>query len=332
MELKVQYPVTLVRTGRIDPRAKWMTAIYDVIRQQIPTRVIRILHPSLPAVAHPLGRLQMRFRERRDWLTHIPTNMYAFLLRERPRCPTVISCYDIGARWTAMRLHLADRVLVSARQVRDELATVTKLPREPDVVYLAVPPIYRPADVPRQPNQILFVGTEQRRKNLEGLFRILARVRRSHPATLVKVGGPSAERPRLKRLAAELGIADHIVWRDFVPEQELVSLYQTSTVHVVPSFLEGFSMPCLEAMSTGCPLIASNLTAVPEVVGDGGLLLDPGAEEAWADAILRVFQDPAFARDLSRRGIERSHAFSAQRSAEQTLRIYREVWEERGGR
>lgn len=331
MALQAQYPVTLVRTGQIDPRAKWLTAIYDEIRQRIPTRLIPLFHPPIPAIGHLLCRLQMRIRERTDTITHIPTNMYAFLLRERPRCPTVISCYDIGARWTAMRLHLADRVLVSARQIKEELESVTKLPRDPEVVYLAVPPTYRPTDLPRKPNQILFVGTEQKRKNLEGLFRVLARVLRSHPATLVKVGGPSPERARLKRLAADLGIEKHIVWRDFVEEEELVSLYQTSTVHVVPSFLEGFSMPCLEAMATGCPLIASNLTAIPEVVGDGGLLLDARAEEAWADSILRIFQDPAFAHDLSRRGIERSRAFSARKSAEQTLRIYGEVWEEWGG-
>ena len=126
-------------------------------------------------------------------------------------------------------------------------------------------------------------------------------------------------------LANELGISDHLVWRDFVSEDELLQLYHTSTVTVIPSFLEGFSMPCLEAMSCGCPLIASNLSAIPETVGAGGLTLDPKDEEAWADAILRVLRDPSVARDLSRRGIERSKAFSAEQSAARTLRVYEEL-------
>ena len=330
MPLQAQYPVTWVRSGPVDPRAKWLTAIYDEVSKRIPTRLVPLVNLANPVVGPRLTAFQWRLRERAGALTHIPTNMFSFLLRERARCPTVISCYDLGARWTVDQLHRADRVLVSARQIKDELATLTKLPREPEVVYLAVPSAYKPADVPRRPDQVLFVGTEQKRKNVDGLFRILARVMRTHPITLVKVGKPSAEREPLMRLARELGIQDRVVWRDFVPEPELVSLYQTSALAVVPSFLEGFSMPCLEAMSTGCPLIASNLTVIPEIVGDGGLLLDPADEEAWADAILRIIQEEGFARELSRRGIERSHAFSAVKSADQTLRIYREVWQEWG--
>lgn len=331
MPLRAQYPVTLVRAGRVDPRAKWFTAIYDEIAKQIPTRLIRLFFAPIPSLAPPLCRFQMRFLERRDRITHIPTNAYSFLLRKRPKCPTVITCYHVGPPRTMQPLAFADRVLISARQLQAGLEATVKLPHEPQVVYLAVPPVYRPADVPREPSQILYVGTEQRRKNVEGLFRIFARVVRDRPATLVKIGKPGPERPHLQALARELGIEKQVVWRDFVSEEELVRLYQTSTVAVVPSFLEGFSMPCLEAMSTGCPLIASDLTAVPEIVGSGGLLLSPRAEDEWANAILRILQDPGFAHALSARGIERSHDFSAQRSAEQTIRIYRELWEE-GGR
>lgn len=332
MSLRAQYPVTWVRGGRVDPRAKWFTAIYDEIRLRIPTHLIRLFYSPVPSVAPALCRLQMRVLERRDRITHIPTNAYHFLLRKRPRCPTVISCYHVGPRATMEPLALADRVLVSARQLIPGLESFAKLPHPPEVVYLAVPPIYRPADVSRESHQILYVGTEQKRKNVEGLFRIFARVVKDCPATLVKIGKPGLERPRLSALARELGIQDRIVWRDYVPEDELVRLYQTSTVAVVPSFLEGFSMPCLEAMSTGCPLIASNLTAIPEIVGTGGLLINPSEEAEWADAILRILQEPASARELSARGLARSRDFSPRKSADQTLRVYDEVWEDWGGR
>ncbi len=331
MPLRAQYPVTLVRAGKVDPRAKWFTAIYDEIARRIPTHLIRLFHPPFESFAPSLLRFQMRVLERRNRITHIPTNAYSFLLRPRSRCPTVITCYHVGPRKTMEPLRYADRVLISARQLKAGLEATVQLPHEPEVVYLAVPPAYHPADLPREPNQILYVGTEQRRKNVEGLFRILARVVKEQPMTLVKVGRPGPERPRLEALARELGIEKRIVWRDFVAEEELVRLYQTSTVAVVPSFLEGFSMPCLEAMSTGCPLIASDLTAVPEIVGGGGLLLSPRLEDAWADAILRIVQEPAFARDLSLRGIARSRDFSAAASADRILAIYRELWTERGG-
>lgn len=331
MTVRAQYPVFGRRTPGFDVRAKWFTALFDEIRERIPTRLLRLLYVPASPATHTFYRLQMRFLEDPSVVTHITTNMHSFLLRRRHRSPTVITCYDIGLRWTVERLPLADRVIVSVRQIRDELETVTKLPHEPEVVHLAVPATYAPADLPREPSVILFVGTEQRRKNVDGLFRIFARVNREVPTTLVKVGPRSADRPRLEALARELGIQDRIVWRDFVPEDEMLRLYHTSTVTVVPSFLEGFSMPCLEAMSTGCPLVASNLTAIPEVVGQGGLLLDPRDEVGWAEAILRILRDPEAAKVLSRRGIERSKAFSAVRSAERILRIYEEVSQRRGG-
>lgn len=329
MSLRAQYPVFGRRTGSFDIRAKWFTAIYDEIRKRIPTELVRLFYVPVSPATHSLYRWQMALLERPEAVTHITTNMHAFLLRRRSRCPTVLTCYDIGPRWTTARLHLADRVIVSAQKIKEELEGVAKLAHEPVVIHLAVPPAYRPADVPRSRSRILVVSTEQKRKNLDGLFRIFARVLRETPATLVKVGVPSPDRPRLRALARELGIENHVEWRDFVNEGDLVRLYQTSTVTVVPSFLEGFSMPCLEAMSTGCPLVASSLSAVPEVVGSGGLLLDPRGEPAWADAIVRIMQDPAVARDLSRRGVERSAAFSAVRSAERVLRVYEEVWSER---
>src|SRR2546428_3192790 len=192
-----------------------------------------------------------------------------------------------------------------------------------------MPPASRPAQVARRQNEVLYVGDDEPRKNVRGFLRTLARVGRGAPAILVKVGAPSPSRGDLQRVAEELGIRDRIVWKDFVSEEELLNLYRTSSVTVVPSFVEGFSMPCLEAMACGCPLVASKLSAIPEVVGDGGLLINPRDEAAWAQAILRVLQEDSFSSDLSRRGIERAQAFSAARSAERMIRVYEEAW---GGR
>lgn len=276
-------------------------------------------------------RAQMRVLEGSDRVTHIISQTQSCLLRRRHRTPTVITCYDLFLPWSLRSLPWAERVIVPSRHVRDELSERISLPHDPEVIPLAVPPNYRAMDAPRRHDQILYVGSEQTRKNVDGLFRIFARVLRGTRATLVKVGGASEARPSLVRLAEQLGIREQVVWKDFASEDELVDLYRTSTVTVVPSFREGFSMPCLEAMSCGCPLIASNRTSIPETVASGGLLLDPTDETAWAEAILRVLRDPAAARDLSRRGIERSRAFSAEESASRTLRVYEDLWAHRGG-
>jgi len=325
MVLEIQYPVFGYRSVGLDVRAKWFTSWYEEIRQRVPTRFVRLFYIPTSRATYWIYRQQLRLLERPTALTHIITQMESFLLRRRNKCPTVITCYDLSVPRTLEFLRYADRVIVPARQVKELLVEAVRLPHEPTVIPLAVPPAYRPADVPRVRDRVLNVGTEQARKNVEGLFRIFARVLREMPATLVKVGAASDARPRLVNLANELGISDHLVWKDFVSEDELLQLYHTSTVTVIPSFLEGFSMPCLEAMSCGCPLIASNLSAIPETVGAGGLTLDPKDEEAWADAILRVLRDPSVARDLSRRGIERSKAFSAEQSAARTLRVYEEL-------
>ena len=330
--LRAQYPILGRRRIGFDARQNYIRAIHDEIAKRIPTRFIRLVYLPVSDATTLLYRWQMRLLEDPDAVTHITTNSHSFLLRRRPRCPTVITCYHIGRRETNERLRYADRVICSTEYVKAELTSMITPAHEPAVVHLAVPPNFAPAEVPRQPSQILFVGTEQPRKNVDGLFRIFARVLKASPARLVKVSPPSPERPRLEDLARRLGISRDIEWKDFTPEETLIELYRTSTVTVVPSFHEGFSMPCLEAMSTGCPLIASDLTAIPEIVRDGGVLLDPRDEEAWVTTILRVFQNPAFSRDLTHRGIERSRAFSAIASAQQTLRIYEEVWHERRGR
>ena len=328
--LRVQYPILGRRTPGFDVRSKWITAIYDEIRRTIPSELLRLFFVPVSAATGWSYRLQMRLLERPDAVTHVTTQMQSFLLRRRPRAPTVITCYDLTVPWTLERLPFADRVIVAARDVGRQLSEAVRLPHDPEVIPLAVPPTYAPANLPRTTGQILFVGTEQPRKNVEGLFRIFARVARQTPVTLVKVGARSSARPRLEALARELGIDGRLVWKDFVSEGDLVRLYQTSALTVVPSFVEGFSMPCLEAMAAGCPLIASNLSAIPETVGSGGLLIDPRDEDAWVEGILRSLGDAAVARELSSRGLRRSTAFSARASAAETLRVYREVWDDRG--
>lgn len=323
----MQYPVF---GASVDPRAKYFTAIHDVVRRLLPTRIV----PLRFSKNHWILRQELRLLERRESVTHIPSNLLSFLLRQRGRCPTVITLHH-SEPGLFERLPWADRVIAVSKWSKAQVEGLVKLEHEPVVVHNAVPSTYRPSPNGRSferaegtsvPLAVLFVGTERPRKNVEGMFRIFARVIKEEPrAMLLKVSGRSENRPRLDALAKSLGIREQIVDYDHVPEGRMPSLYQSATVTAVPSLLEGFSMPCLEAMACGCPLVASNMAAIPEIVGEGGVLLDPQDEESWAEAILRVHQDNRHAAGLSARALERARDFSADKSARQWIHVYEEV-------
>jgi glycosyltransferase involved in cell wall biosynthesis len=111
----------------------------------------------------------------------------------------------------------------------------------------------------------------------------------------------------------------------FVPSQTLAILYRLAAVFVFPSLYEGFGLPPLEAMASGTPVITSNVSSLPEVVGDAALLIDPRDPEAIADAMRRVLTDAALREDLRTRGLARARHFSWDRSIARVKQIYDEV-------
>lgn len=172
--------------------------------------------------------------------------------------------------------------------------------------------VFRPADIPKK-EQVLYVGSEQPRKNIPGLLRAFARVKKAVPgATLLKVGGPQWKggRERTEDLIRELGLTGSVnLVGDVSDDSLLARYYSESRVLVFPTYSEGFGLPPLEAMACGTPVVASNATSLPEVVGDAGILAGPDDTEALAEGVIRVLTDEAAARDLSRRGLERSRMF-----------------------
>jgi len=103
----------------------------------------------------------------------------------------------------------------------------------------------------------------------------------------------------------------------FVPDATLAVLYRLAAVFVFPSLYEGFGLPPLEAMACGTPVLTSRISSLPEVVGDGALLIDPYSEEEIAGGIARILDDEDLRRRLVERGLERAASFSWQRSVRQ---------------
>jgi glycosyltransferase involved in cell wall biosynthesis len=178
---------------------------------------------------------------------------------------------------------------------------------------------------------VLYTGGAERRKGIDTLVRawsVVASRMRSRGVGLVVVADfPPPDRlyPDIRGLARELGVEAEITFVRVVAEEDIPALYRSALAFAFPSTYEGFGFTPLEALASGLPVIASNATSIPEVVGDAGVLLPPGDIPAWADALVHVVEGDAERESLLARRVERARSFSWLKTAEQTAAVYREV-------
>ena len=176
---------------------------------------------------------------------------------------------------------------------------------------------------------ILYVGRLNKRKNLTGLVKAftMLKERKSIPHQLV-IGGikdflPQAETEMINTSPYK----DDIIFTGYLPEEHLPMFYGLADVFVYPSFYEGFGLPCLEAMSCGCPVISSNVTSLPEVVGDAGILVDPSNVNQIAQAMFEVVSTEGLRPEMSMKGLERAKLFSWDKTAKKILEVIERVHE-----
>jgi len=178
---------------------------------------------------------------------------------------------------------------------------------------------------------VLYAGTLEPRKNVDGLLAAWRVVRDRMPdgPPLLVAGawgwGDEALPDRL-RAAAAFGV--RTLGR--VSQERLIALLQGASVFVYPSLYEGFGLPVLEAMACGAPVVTSDRSSLPEVVGDAGLLVDPTEPLAIAEALLELLRSPGRARALATRGMERSRAFTWRRAADSLAALFDELLESSG--
>jgi glycosyltransferase involved in cell wall biosynthesis len=121
----------------------------------------------------------------------------------------------------------------------------------------------------------------------------------------------------------ESGAESRVKFLDFITGDELARLYRNAVVFVYPSLYEGFGIPILEAFSSGCPVIASNVTSIPEVGGDAALYFDPRSEDQIANSLQSVLNDPILRETLKEKGRVRAKQFSWSEAARKTLAVYK---------
>jgi glycosyltransferase involved in cell wall biosynthesis len=174
------------------------------------------------------------------------------------------------------------------------------------------------------PRYAFFPANMWPHKNHAVLILAWHRLRQAHGVTLplVLTGDDLGQWPKLQELVAHFHLGEQVRYLGYVDPAELRGLYARATMLVFPSLFEGFGLPLLEAMTLGCPVTASNLTSIPEVVGDAALLFDPRAPDGIAETVYRLLSDETLRQSLIARGHERVALFSWKRAALETLQVF----------
>jgi glycosyltransferase involved in cell wall biosynthesis len=257
-------------------------------------------------------------------------------------CRTVLTVFDMiqekypdyflardhttEAKWAAVMR--ADRVIcISANTQRDLIETFGVPPEKTVVIHLGFTLTNQggpAASLTESSPFLLYVGLRERYKNFDALLTAYSSsaVLRNN-FSLVAFGGGRFSTVEVQRIRA-LGLQESV--RQISGDDALLSrLYRQSAAFVYPSLYEGFGIPPLEAMSFDCPVICSNKSSLPEVVGDAACLFDPTDIDAMRAAIELVIGSPDYRSDLIKRGRERIQHFSWDRTAKETIEVYREL-------
>lgn len=174
---------------------------------------------------------------------------------------------------------------------------------------------------------LLSLCTIEPRKNLDFLLRCFNRLLSQEPSldvNLVLVGANGWKNKKIFRfLQDNSSLRRRVTFTGYIPDQDLSAIYSGAIGFVYPSLYEGFGLPPLEAMQCGTPVIASNTSSLPEVVGDAGIMIDPRDEDALCQAILDLVSNESLRLSLVDKGLKRSQQFTWKKCAEQTVDVYR---------
>ena len=246
--------------------------------------------------------------------------------------------------WLAIKQ--ADVIVTVSEFSRDGISEHFKLPRDNiKVVTEAADPIFRIVDDEHSISQvlagydldlstrfILYVGGIAPHKNLSSLvlaYSKLIQNDRFNDVKLVLVGDYEGDvfliDEKIKRQMDYMNVRKNVLLAGYVPDSDLVHLYNAATVFVLPSFNEGFGLPAVESMACGTPVIGSNTTSLPEVVRNAGLFFSPDDNDELLDRLISVIGNDELRRELSERSLQRAAEFSWRNSALTMLRVFTEL-------
>lgn len=269
----------------------------------------------------------------------------------RRNCKSVITIHDLNfllypnfltpqsARYYGQidqAVRNCDHIIAVSESTKRDIIRLTGAPESKiTVVYEAAHPIYRPLQDEQMLQQVkerfgihndfvLFVSTIEPRKNVRALLDAYKRVLDNYHAdvSLVLAGEKGWLFHEVFALVEELGLQERVRFLGRVSSEDLLGLYNGAQLLVHPAFYEGFGLPPLEAMACGTPVVVSNTSSLPEVVGDAALLVDPTDVDGMAVAIWRLLSDQVLRRQMIDKGLMRARRFSWKKAALETLDIY----------
>lgn len=323
-------------------------------------------HGGLPAPENLSKRfMPVRSIFRKWWLVGLPSLLYIspvdvfhgtnYCIPVFSPCPTVVTIHDLSL-FTQSATHEDDNVKRGRRRLpimarratmiiapsewtkREIIERLGVKPEKIRVVPEAAREKMRP--IPHEESRavlerhgirrpyVLYTGTIEPRKNLLTLLRAYDELLRAteHRPQLVLCGGRGWLCDEVFELVAQLKIQDQVRFTGYVEDADLPALYSSAEVFVYPSVYEGFGLPPLEAMACGTPVITSNVTSLPEVVGDAGLTVAPREVPDLTRSLVSLLDDAGQREHFRRVGLERASSFSWARAANETQAIYDEVF------
>ncbi|MEW6094915.1 MAG: glycosyltransferase family 1 protein [bacterium] len=268
---------------------------------------------------------------------------------------SIVTLYDLGPKrfpnllpdkWVSkfehnilITLKKVDFIISISHHSKNYIIESLKIPEERiRVIYLGVSEKYHPINdknilhnIQKKYNidrkYILYVGNLEPHKNILRLIEAFYELKNNTNCeyNLVIVGKKSGLYEEIFKKVKELKLEKDVIFTNEVPEEDLPSLYSGAEVFVLPSLTEGFGLPAVEAMACGTPVIGSNTTSIPEIVKDAGILVNPLNVAEITQAMEQVLSNTTLQNELRKKGIQRAKFFSWDKTAQETLEIYKMV-------
>ena len=233
-----------------------------------------------------------------------------------------------------------DTIITDSRSTKMDCIKYLKIPAEKiKVVPLAAGKQYRPSyslNTIRQELKfrynlkipfILCVGTLEKRKNIPTLIKAFSKLKKEDiNHKLVIIGQQGWKYKNIFKIIHKLGLNNEIIFTGYVPDEDLVKFYNAADLFVYPSIYEGFGLPPLEAMACGTPVITSNTSSLPEVVGNAGITVNPCETDILTGKMYKVLNNTNLQDKLSRKGIKRANKFSWDKTARETWKVYEDTY------
>lgn len=279
-------------------------------------------------------------------ILHSPANMAPLFYRGASIVHIHDLCFVVNPQWYSYTFHTtynlaiprlanrATRVITNSNNSRNDLLQFYNVDAgKVRLIYWAVDQTFGQTQIVAEPvaesDYILYVGSLEPRKNIGTLIEAFERMRQRYPELTTKLVLIGGESPLFASVQLQIKeFHKDVVFKGFVSDEELRQYYRQAMAVAYPSLYEGFGLPPLEAMASGAPVVTSNTSSLPEVVGSAALMVSPHDIDQLADTLAQVIRSPELRNEMRRRGFEQVKKFNWYRVARNVLAVYYEVYSE----